>query len=310
MLIDAWLVYWDQINGFNVIKSNCDLFREVSPFWYQFAGNPTTKKFPGAEDVKIINYAHAQNIKIIPTIRDNADSTQSKVIDNPSLRKQHIENIVNLTVAMNYDGIDIDYENFDASDRDDFSTFMSELSLALHANNKLLNVCVAAKTSEPDPGGSTRSQDWTALSSCCDSIRVMCYDYHWRKSAAGPVAPKPWVERVIKFARSSIPKEKMVLGLPSYGYDWPKDEAGASITWTSSIKTALKHNAAIQWNETFESPWFNYIEGGIVHEVWFENAASLNSKLELAKKYDINGVCIWRLGSEDPEIWKAIRNRT
>ncbi len=309
MQIDAWLVYWDQINGFNDIKANSNNFREVSPFWYQFTGSPITKKFPGAEDIEIIDYAHAQGIEIIPTIRDNADSSPSKIINDPSLSKQHIENLVNLTIAMNYDGIDIDYETLNASDRNAFSIFTSELSAALHAEKKLLTVCVSAKTSEPGSGNSSRSQDWYEIGSCCDSIRIMCYDYHWRKSASGPIAPNTWVETVIKLALSLIPKEKIVLGIPSYGYDWPKDGTGTSVTWDSSMKTALMHRSEIHWNNIFEAPWFTYIDGGILHEVWFENALSLSSKLDLAKKYKINGVCLWRLGGEDPEIWNVIRSK-
>lgn len=308
MLVDAWLVYWDQENGFNDIKANADVFREISPFWYQFTGSPSPGLFPGAEDMEIVNYAHTHGIKVIPTIRDDAGVSPSVVINNSSLRAQHIANLVNLTVSMNYDGIDIDYEGLKASDRNAFSTFMSELGTALHARNKLLTMAAAAKTSEPGNWDGAIAHDYVALGQSCDRIRIMCYDYSGPWTTPGPIAPITWVDQVIAFAVTVIPKDKVVLGIPFYGYDWPSD--GKEVSYTGAMALASQYGATVQWDTASNSPYFNYVVNGVSHSVWFENAQSLTPKLAVTQKYGIRGVCAWRLGNEDPEDWNVIRNQS
>lgn len=310
MLFDGWLAYWAQTTGFNIFQANVDVFRELCLYWYQFTGGPAPERFPGAADESaIISYAKGEGVKVYATIRGYAEPSVSPTLADPVLRAAHIAALVNLAVTMGYDGIDIDYEGLKAADRDNFSTFMDELSVALHAENKLLSVCVAAKTSEPGTWDLPKAQDWTRLGQICDRVRIMCYDYHWSTSKPGPLAPITWVDSVIKFAVTVIPREKVVMGVPFYGYDWIAGGAGTGVTWVTSMATASKYGATIQWDDTSKAPWFTYVDGGVRHEVWFENAKSLEPKLAVAKKYSIGGICAWRLGNEDPENWNVIRNQ-
>ena len=306
MSIDAWLVNWDQEAGFNDIKNNTGLFNEISPFWYQFTGDPAVKPFPNAVSEEVIEYAHTHDIKIIPTIRDSAGISPTKIINNSTLRKQHIDYIVNMTVEMNYDGIEIDYETLNYGDRGAFTTFISELGSSLHSENKVLIVCATAKTSEPGDSGSSQSQDWGKLGETCDYVRIMCYGYGLGNSVR---APASWTGDVLKLATSEMSSRKVMLAVPTYGYDLEAGGDAQAVTWTQAMQLAKRYDSALLWDAASETPWFRYTdESGVNHEVWFENSASLQYKVTMAIQYKIGGICIWRLGNDDPNDFNILKN--
>lgn len=140
--------------------------------------------------------------------------------------------------------------------------------------------------------------------------RIMGYDFHWFSSEAGPIAPADWIDRVLAYAVSSIPNDKIVLGVPTYGYDWPlgPGQEGRGITYSYAISTAKRYNALII-EDAQQGPHFTYTLNEAVHEVWFSDATSLATLLDLVNKYDIKGIVFWYLGAEDPKIYDVIRTK-
>jgi spore germination protein YaaH len=107
-----------------------------------------------------------------------------------------------------------------------------------------------------------------------------------------------------------VPRDKIMLGVGVYGYDWDGNYGGREAQWADAETIAQDHAATIQWDAQSQSPWFTYTDAqGQRHTVWYENARSTKPKLDLARRYAIAGVFIWRLGGEDPATWKEIRQR-
>ena len=131
-----------------------------------------------------------------------------------------VASIVALTEREHYAGIDLDYENLHAGDRQAFTTFVTRLARALHARGKVLSVAVFAKTTNAGTDPRNLAQDYAAIGRAADQVRLMAYDYHWASSPPGPVAPISWVRAVLRYARTQIPASKIILGVPLYGYDW------------------------------------------------------------------------------------------
>ena len=155
------------------------------------------------------------------------------------------------------------------------------------------------------------AQDWQALGASADEIRVMAYDHATEETAPGPIAPLPWVERVLQLAVNEIPRDKILLGLGAYGYDCTNRADGTSVQWADAERIAQDHAANIVWDANSSSPWFSYSEShGERYTIWYENARSLQAKINLARQYQIVGVFIWRLGGEDPALWDALRHAT
>ena len=312
------LVFWDQSRGFNVIRANADLFSDISPFWYSIDANGgvlpyTTASGTTYEDPTILAFLRAQHILVIPTVANIFDGVWdgarvSRILADPVLTAGNVSNLVALAVTNGYDGIDLDYENLPASDRSAFTNFVDRLAVALHAQGKRLTVNVYAKTAEPGTWDGPKAQDWAAIGQVVDQVRIMTYEYHWSTSGPGPISPVTWVSDVLAFARTTIPAQKIMQGIPLYGYDWV-GQSGVDRVWEDTRALATQYGATVNWDSTSASPWFAYTANRTTHTVWFENAASVDAKLQVNAAYDVAGVTFWRLGGEDPGTWRALRAR-
>lgn len=307
--VSAWLVPWDTARGYKAFTDNADLYSDLSPFWYEMRTDGTIATYEGGGDSSIVSGARSHGVAVLPTITNNFDPARvHTMLATPTSRAAHIKALVDLTVAKSFDGIDIDYESLQASDRTLFSTFVSELASSLHAQGKKLSVTVHPKTSEPGTWDGPQAQDYAAIGRVSDRVRIMAYDYHWATSAAGAVAPLSWVDQVAAFAASVIPPAKVQLGIPLYGYDWV-GSTGTGVTFEEANSRRAAAGAARQWSSADSSPWFSYTSGGATHEVWYEDAQSVAAKLAVVDKYGLAGAAFWRLGGEDAGVWNSARSR-
>ena len=142
----------------------------------------------------------------------------------------------------------------------------------------------------------------------------MCYQplsYEWGYTYGPPmaVAPLPQVRAVLDYAVQVIPREKIFLGVPLYGYDWPLPyERGItraeSISPEYAVALALRHGAEILYDESAQSPYFYYTDrGGRAHVVWFEDARSMDARLHLIDAHGLRGAGYWSLMRAMPQNW-------
>lgn len=114
------------------------------------------------------------------------------------------------------------------------------------------------------------------------------------------VAPLNKVREVVEYALTKIPASKINLGIPNYGYDWTLPFVqGASKAVTigniQAVQIAIANDASIQFDETAQSPYFQYLSEGLTHEVWFEDVRSLSAKFRLVEEYRLRGMGYWQI---------------
>ena len=145
-----------------------------------------------------------------------------------------------------------------------------------------------------------------------DAVLLMTYEWGYTYGPPMAVAPLPNVRAVLDYAVTAIPPKKILLGVPNYGYDWPLPflrgtTQAQSISNEQAIQLALSHNIAIQYDETAQAPYFHYADAdGTVHEVWFEDARSIQAKLALIPEYGLYGVGYWNLMRPFPQNWRVL----
>lgn len=309
----AYVPYWDQQRGFDSLLEHLELFDEVSPFWYSLDSDGSVVLADPAHttvDRQMVRHLQQNDIAVIPTITnlrygDWDYEVIGEVLNDPATRDAHIRNIVDLVMREGYDGIDLDYESMRAEDREVYSVFLRQLSAALHAEGKVLTSSVHPKTDDAGYDERNVAQDFQAIGEAVDQVRVMAYDYHWSTSAPGPGAPADWVEEVIAWTVTQIPSEKVVLGAVLLGYDWV-DEHGETVDYQQAMSRIREKGAELQRDDD-HTPWYRYTDdAGREHSVWFEDGPSVNAKLGLVKEYDLGGMFFWRLGGEDPHIWRTL----
>lgn len=310
----GFLVYWDKIRGLKSIQDNKDIFTEVSPWAYTITGGADIIIDPkgGASIVDDNTIAYLKGLKkpVIPTIHNlidgiwNGQLVHDLIADSSSSNKL-VDNIVSLVISKGYDGIDINFENLMAEDRDTFSAFIAKLAGKLHGKDKLLAVDVYGKTYEPGFWSGPQAHDYKALGVSVDELRIFAYDYS--PSTIGPITPYTWLEQVVAFAVTQVPREKLIIGIPLYGYEWnnKNTEDKKTLTWIDATNIASTNNASIKWDKSENAPNFSYDD----KTVWFENSESTGRKLNLVNTYNIGGIQLWRLGGEDPQTYKVLKTK-
>lgn len=306
--ISVWIPPWDE-KGLTSTQRNAGQMQESNPGWYGITADGGIEKRWNAEDPKL--RAAVSGTSLIPTIENFVNNRfdgnlVASIVANPALREKHAEAITQLVVQNAFDGIDIDYESLPLSARNDFTSFIQLLAGKLHGAGKKLSVTVHAKTTDKAPYSAAAAQDWAALGAVADSVKIMAYGYHWKTSTAGPISPLSWLDAIATYAESVIPPNKIMIGLPWYGYDWQGD-LGTAVTYEQAMGIAQRNGAQIERDVNGEA---TFAYNGRV--VFFQDATSYARKIAMLKERHpgIGGFAHWRAGAEDPAIWDVIAGRT
>lgn len=200
----------------------------------------------------------------------------------------------------NYQGINIDFEYVHREDRELLVQFVERMRRMMNLEGRTISVAVAPKTSADQRGQLYEGIDYEALGSASDEIFLMTYEWGYTFGTPMAVAPVHLVRRVVEYAVSEIEPEKITLGIPNYGYDWPLPfvqgtTRATSIGTMEAIQLAIEHEVPILYDETAQSPYFHYWQDGIQHEVWFEDVRSIQAKFDLVKEFGLSGAGYWQL---------------
>ena len=225
-----------------------------------------------------------------------------------------IENITKNIIEKGYGGLDVDFEFVYPEDSDAYVNFVSRLAERLNPLGHPVIVALAPKTSDDQPGLLYEGHNYAELGAAANYVLLMTYEWGYTYSPPMAVAPINSVRRVLDYAITRIPPDKIFMGIPNYGYDWPLPyEKGitraTSISNAEAVSIARRYGAEIMYDETVQSPYFNYTdENGIAHEVWFEDARSIEAKLKTALEYGFAGVSYWNLDRPFPQNWLVVNN--
>ena len=197
-------------------------------------------------------------------------------------------------------GLDIDFEYIKAEDRDAFVEFVRVVTETMNANGYSVSVDLAPKTSSDQPGLLYEGKNYRALGEIANSVLVMTYEWGYTYGPPMAVAPINKVRQVLDYAVTEIDSTKINMGIPNYGYDWQLPyERGITKAKTigniEAVQLAIEKGAVIQFDEVAMSPYFNYVENGVEHEVWFEDPRSIEAKLELIYEYNLRGASYWQI---------------
>lgn len=289
------------INGVNVVSPSMAVLKKL--------GQGELETNINSEGKAYIQWAHNNGYKVWPMISNNSmKETTSEILNDYKLREKLINNLVNLVLENNFDGINIDFENIYKDDNDMFTRFIVELAPRLKEYGKVLSVDVTA------PDG---SDDWSLcfnrnkIGKIADYIVFMAYDQNGATSPEeGTTAGANWVEANIKkfLGQEEVEADKIILGMPFYTRLWK--EANGKITSTvvsmKSIDSVIPSGVSKIWDEDLKQYYVEYEENGTTYKMWLEEEKSIQAKFALMKQYNLAGAAYWAKDREKSNIWDII----
>ncbi len=288
-----------------VLEQTLPYLSDLFIFSYGFTTEGTLIP-PALDDTFMItlakNYGVAPILTLTPFGPDGQFSNYliTRVINNEEAKAQLISSLVSEVTERGFEGVDIDFEYILSDDRIAFAQFVSEVRTAINELGYPVSVALAPKTSDTQVGLLYEGKDYALLGEAADYVLLMTYEWGYTYGPAMAVAPLNKVREVVEYALTKIPAEKINLGIPNYGYDWTLPYVkGTSKARTigniEAVQLAISQGVSIQFDEVAQAPFFTYVQNGLTHEVWFEDARSIYGKFGLAQEYSLRGMSYWQI---------------
>ncbi|WP_226036115.1 polysaccharide deacetylase family protein [Aquibacillus saliphilus] len=295
----AFYVNWDS-NSEQSLRENMDTIDVLIPQWLTL-----NSKLEIESDIQpeIIELAKNNEVEIVPLIHNIEDGkwnqeTVHQLLNSPKEQEKLIKKLHETIKQYGFDGINIDFENLKQNDRDLLTQFIKELHTTFDADGLSVSIAVPA---------ANQAFDYKELEKYVDQMIVMAYDEN--VDNVGPVASSSWFTEIL----SKLPKEKLIVAIANYGYDWQweSQEPGEPVSFDDVTRLAEKANLDIQWDDMSQTPYLKYMENNKLHEIWFMDSATFYNQLKISMDAGAKGIALWRLGAEDPSIWDVLKgNKT
>lgn len=236
------------------------------------------------------------------------------VINDPVRSERLIGQILENIQTKGMQGVDFDFEYLPPEEREAYAAFVANTRERLNPFGYTVMVALAPKTYATQPGLLYESHDYSLMGAAANYVLLMTYEWGYGYGPPMAVAPINKVREVLDYAVTEIPREKILMGIPNYGYDWilPFQQGGPraeTVTNVEAVARAARYGATIQWDPVAEAPWYNYADSeGRQREVWFENAFSIRAKLNLVAEYGLAGISYWNLMNYFPASWEVLNS--
>lgn len=312
----VWDYYSEYAKAPDRTGETMDGVNVVSPSFFSLERGSNGEIYDNTKDdgAEYIEWAHNNNYQVWAMFSNNSlKDTTSQILNDYEKRETMIENLMDLVEEYNLDGVNVDFENMNESDKDVYSRFLIELAPRLKKIGKTLSVDVTA----PD-GSETWSLcfDRNTIANVADYIVFMAYDqYGTNSNKAGTTAGYNWVEANVKkfLGQEDVDPEKIILGIPLYMRLWEEEEDGTAKPEVVNMKDmfdVLPENQVATWDEELKQYYVEYEEDGKTYKMWVENEKSVGEKINLANQYNLAGIAFWEKDREtNDEFWTFVKEQ-
>jgi spore germination protein YaaH len=305
----------------NSFTEHADKIDVLVPAWYSVDANGLVW---GGPNSAVLATAARHNVPVMPIVALMNEADLHKLFTTAEARSAFIASLLKECKRYGYSGFQIDFENVNWTDRDLLSSLVADTAVALHKER--LQLTIATVPNAPGSPGKTNYAHWLyanwrggydlkALAQSVDLICLMTYDQNTRWTQPGPVAGYPWTVANVEYALEFVPKEKLSMGIPLYGYHWYAGDPGkdnkpnptADYIGQQDIDQYLAaYHPQVEWDATDRTAWFYFYRDDTREWVFFTDKRGFEERLNLVRQRGLEGFCSWVLGAEDPEIWSLL----
>ena len=298
-----------------VVREAGDYLTYLTPFAYLINEDGSLVNI---DDESAIAEAYAQGavpmMSIVNfTVNVAGENIADIVLNNPDIVNTLQENIINTMKDKGYQGLNIDFEYVLPKDREAYNSFLESTVNKLHDEGFFVSTSLAPKLSGEQEGLLYEAHDYPVHGRLADFVVLMTYEWGWRGGQPRAISPINEIEKVLDYAVSVIPRDKILMGFQIYARDWkiPFEEGqeAETISVQQAMELANEHMSEIKYDYESQSPYFRYTDAeGNAHEVWFEDARSAQAKFDTVKDYGLRGISYWGLGYEFPQNFPLLND--
>jgi spore germination protein YaaH len=320
--VTAWLPYWEMPAALDSTLGNSDVIGIASPYWYEVIGDSKVHEEAGAGSRAVVAELLARHVQVVPMVTEQAGMAAfERTIAGTKTRAALVRTLVKLATHPGYAGLDLDFESFVIDPRHRraladrvaalYPVLVGQVCSALRAIGRSCDVTVMARTTASHVNARFDTPTWVydygALARVADRVQIMAYDDHSPGGPAGPIAPLPWVRRVIAFARTQGDPSRFELGLPAYGYEWYGRTTATAVFARQGEALAASMHARLRWDPAAAEETFSFRRHHRRETVWFDDARADALRAGLAAQAGFSGVAVWAAGYEQSSLWQQLR---
>lgn len=272
----------------------------VNPNGSIMQSGPGWNGYNSEEFVNLINAAHQAGDRVVLTANDFTEASLYTLTHDPNAGVMLGTELLELVQTKGLDGVNLDLEGTGTADQAGLDRLVSQVDFMLHSANPHYQLTMSTYASSAgDPNG---FYDIAGLSRWVNAFFVMAYDVSQGPTGtSGENGGEDDAADVDQYV-SVVGASKVILGLPLFGYDEPTvgpalgdRSTGPAVPVTYAQAMA---SGPTYWNAATDTAWTSYQSGGQWHQVFFDNANTLEGKIQLAARSNLLGVGVWALGME------------
>jgi spore germination protein YaaH len=311
----------DSPNSVKSFTDHADKVDILVPAWYSVDANGLVWGGPNSD---VLKTAVNHHVPVMPIVALMKQADLHTLFVTPPARTAFVTSLISECKKHGYTGFQIDFEDVAWTDRDLLSSLVADTAAALHKES--LQLTIATVPNAPGFAGHSSYSHWLyanwrggydlkALAQSADLICLMTYDQNTRWTMPGPVAGYPWTVENVEYALQFVPKEKLSMGIPLYGYHWYAGDPGkeekpnptAEYIRDDQVKQYIAaYHPHIEWDSADRVAWFYFYRDDTRDWAFYTDKRGFQERLSLVHEKGLEGFCSWVLGTEDPEIWTLL----
>lgn len=298
----GFYVTWDEDSRTSLAR-NVGSLDVVVPQWIALSGSAGDVAVTADPQAEAILAKAPHPVSVLPLVHNAHDDLSDgpladRMLADPAARARLIGHLVDLAKRRNYAGYVFDFENLSEKSLAVYPAFLRNVEAALKPMGR--EVWVSAPVGD-------KSWPLPRLQKAADAIVLMAYDQHYGTGDPGPAAGQDWFEDQLTHSMKGLDPARTVVALGAYGYDWSEGtkKAADAVGFYDATQIAHDSEAKVQLDDDSLNPTFDYQDdAGVDHSVWFLDAATLFNQIKAADAYRPMGYALWRMGAEDPSVWR------
>ncbi len=310
-----------KVNGYTFPNINMDVLRKTLPyltylsiFSYEVTPEGSFRQVDDEALIAAAREARVAPLMVITNLEEGGGFSSDlarTILTNEQIQDTLIDNVISNMRNKNYSGLDVDFEYIYPENREDYNNFLRKLRSRLEPLGYSLTVAIAPKISADQPGVLYEAHDYPVIGALVDHVIIMTYEWGYTYGPPMAVAPIGEIRKVLNYAVTAIPRQKIFMGIPNYGYNWTlpyvEGSRASTISNVGAVDLARRVGAEIKYDQKSQAPFFNYYdENGRQHVVWFDDARSIEAKLRLLNQFNLGGASYWTIGRFFPQNWLVL----